>query len=94
MYIYTVSWPIYSYSKLMQMYVVHYQESIKDCTLTKESRAPDGLVSHDDGDEYVRDSKVQPSKAMKELELMLEKREEQLKEQTKSVEEFKVCFVE
>ena len=69
-----------------------YQESVKDCTLPKEFS--DG-ISRDDGgeDKYVKDAKTEPSQTIKELELLLEKKEEQLKEQTKAAEEIKVSYV-
>ena len=45
----------------------------------------------DGGDKYAKDAIIEPSQAIKELELLLEKKEEQLKEQTKAAGEFKVC---
>ena len=45
----------------------------------------------DGGDKYIKEAITEPSRAIKELELLLEKKEEQLKEQTKAAEEFKVC---
>ena len=63
--------------------ICFYQESVKEY-----KEFSDGISRDDGGD---KGTLTEPSRSIKEFELLLEKKEEQLKEQTKATEEFKVC---